>query len=250
MSLRRLPLAALVLCACAPEAPVAVRSDEPAVYVVLTRDPLAPADPYFPDDARLTAVVATTGVPWEFEFRDAERFEMRRASDGRRFAWVAVPTARGGGFAGRGAVPYRGNYALEEEATDSGLGRRDLQAGERYLLTIDTEGRTITGTAVIPEQPRPVVVRRSPATVIAWPRAAGAALYLVTYGHVQWQPASADTSHVLPRLEGPQPLEVRVMAVDANWAAFFRDPSLTAAGIAGGNGLFGATAEARLQLGP
>lgn len=250
MRLRALAFTAVLLCGCAPDAPVAPRSDEPMVYVVLTRDSLVAADPYFPDDVRLTAVVATTGVPWEFEFRVAEQFEMRRASDGRRFAWVAAPTAPGGAHLDRGAMPYRGNYALEEHATDEGLGRGDLQPGERYLLTIETGGRTLTGETVLPERPSPVVVQRSPAIVIAWPRTAGAAMYLVSYGYLQWQPAGTDTSYVLPRLEGPQPAEVRVMAVDENWAAFFRDPALTSSGITGGNGLFGATAEARLMLSP
>lgn len=250
MTRRWIGLAATLLAGCGTDDVVVPRSDEPAVYLVLTRDSLVPADPSNIDDARLTAVVATTGVPWAFEFRQAESFVMRRASDGSAFAWSPLAATGPMDLTRPYAMPLRGNYVLEETPTAAGLGRRDLRPGVRYTLSVSTGGRVITGQAVLPDRPQPVFVDHPTQPMVSWPRAAGAAMYVVSYGYRVWDRASADTFYVLPRLEGSQPTHVRVMAVDENWAAFYRDQTLMSAGITGGNGLFGATAEGVVAVSP
>jgi hypothetical protein len=198
----------------------------------------------------LRAVLATTATPVRVEYRSADAFVMRRASDGALFDWREDATAS--------AVytPFGGNFVLAESASTVGLGRNALTPGETYTLEVRSIGRTITGRTTIPARPQPVVIERPDRTrVVEWPRVATAAMYLVdTESELrEFQHEIVDTFFVLPddRPETPGvPQRFRITAVDSNWFRFMRDSSTVAAGLEGAYGLFGAMSRTVTNLPP
>jgi hypothetical protein len=218
-------------------------TNEPMVYLVLTPDSLTGLQ------MELRAVLATTATPVRVEYRSADSFIMRRASDGALFDWREDATAS--------AVytPFGGNFVLAESASTLGLGRDALTPGETYTLTISSLGRTITGRATIPARPQPVVIEGPDRRVVEWPRAAAAAMYLVETDSElrELQHVIVDTFFVLPddRPETPGvPQRFRITAVDSNWFRFMRDTSTVSAGLEGAYGLFGATSRTVIDLPP
>lgn len=207
---------------CSSDRGLVVRTNEPMLYVSLSRHGMGP------QDTIVAAVLGTTGVPTRFEYRDAEQFEMRRLSDGRRFAWVKQDldsTARSR------YLPAHPNFVLASAATPLGLGREDLSPGERYELQIVSKGRTIDGWTTIPGVPEPIVREQDGAIVVAWPPVTAAAAYIV-YGKI-----SQDTFYVLGRPGESIPEAIAVTAIDTNYFRFASDPAVTAAGLSGAFGL-------------
>lgn len=226
------------LLACDPEAPLVRRTDEPVVVVVLSREPVTPFD------TMLGALLATAATPARHEYRAASRFEMRRAADGARLDWRDASTlpARPPSYDPRfgGA-----NWFIASPPAAGMLGRYDLTPG-RYDLEIESEGRVITGSAVVPEAPRPLVVSRDGQWVVEWPRASGAAIYYV------WNPFTGDLSSGFTRdtllVLAPDTARTAVdslvvLAYDENWAAYMLDRAATRAGLQGAYGVFGASAQ-------
>jgi hypothetical protein len=235
--------------ACGDARALSPRTDEPMLYVVLTPDSLVAPE------TLLTALLATTATPEHVEFRSAEQFVMRRAVDGAVFDWHGVPPDDIGPDGRPRYVPLGGNYALSEQATSNGLGRADLRPGETYLLDVSTGGRLLLGSTTIPERPAPAIQDGGATRTVVWPRAKGAAMYLLqidtdTYRDV----VVTDTSYVLREDLAPASVpeipHFRITAVDSNWARYMSDSSVAAAGISGGYGLVGAMVSAEIPIPP
>jgi hypothetical protein len=238
---RLLAFAALAtVCACHAEVPVAVTTDVPMVYLLLTPDSL---DGLFPE---LRAVVANIGGPGlvPIDYLTADRFTMRRKSDGIAFNWYAVPAM--GIYA-----PSGGNYALAESASAAGLGRTDLAAGETYTLEIPVGDSVITGEATIPEHPQPRLVELTDgAQMVVWPAAGAAAGYqLHVISPEEYVPFTADTFYLLRGVFPVGPgSRIVLTAMDSNWARYFRDNTAKSAGLTGAYGVFGAMSRTTLIL--
>lgn len=235
---------AIALLACAGEGPFTVHAEEPMLVLILSPDSQSAIT------SQLRALLTTTGTPFEVEFRSAERFEMRRASDGAVFDWqeTAVPAGQ--------FTPSAGNFVLAESASTRGLGRVDLRAGERYTLDVLTVGRSIVGETSIPMRPRPQLVERSDGTrMVEWPRDARVGGYAV-FAETDDGPerVTKDTFYVLREdvrrgLLPPSP-KVRITAMDPNWYRYLSDSTARVAGIEGARGVFGAKSTAEIDVPP
>jgi hypothetical protein len=229
------------------EQPLVVRTDEPMLLVVLTPDTLSEAD------TLVAALLGTTGTPLSFEYRVAEHFSMRRASDDAPFVWREIDI-RGGD--GPSYFPRGPNYGLAPAASAAGLGRADLVPGETYALEVATSGRVITGSTTIPARPRLVVRQRTDGRrVVEWQRDPGVGLYVVNADtdRVPNQ-ETADTFFVL-RDDMPDDLlpaqpRFRITASDTSRARYLVKPEVTSAGLVGAYGLFGAMIGASIDLPP
>jgi hypothetical protein len=230
--------AAVVLCACHPDAPLVVRTDTPMVYLILTPDSLESPIP------ELRALVANTGTPMSLEYVTPDRFTMRRKFDGSSFDWQAT-TPIGTD------TPFGGNYALAESASVAGLGRRDLKAGQTYTLEIALGDRVIIGQATIPEHPRPrLVVLTNGSRMVVWPKVAAAAAYgLEIDTDIAHTQTTADTFYLLHDdfPAGPES-RIVVTAMDSNWARYRGDSTATREGLTGAYGVFGAMSRTALAL--
>jgi hypothetical protein len=192
------------------------------------------------------AFLFTSGSPAEpARFRCAERFRMRRVSDGAEFGWRSIfCTGETGGYPG---VSFNdANYFLPDTATAQGLGAQSLRPGEAYEIQIETGGRVLRGRAGIPAPFTVSLTGHDGRRVLAWPRVAGAAGYQIKLPNDELV-TQADTSYTLPsEASGGSRIEVR--ALDANLWEYANNPRVARAGIDTGYGLFGAISTARLTL--
>lgn len=239
----------LALSACEPSAPLARRTSEPILTLVLTPDTLVPPD------SQITALLATTGTPLLAEYRVAEQFRMTRVRDGAMFDWRLLPTRKGPPELLRGSVPFGGNYGLAEEPRSGLLGRRDLLPGDSYELDVASGGRIIRGAVTIPARPQLVLIATSGTRRVLWPRVPGAELYVLSIEtDVLGSVTTRDTQYVLREDREPSgpasPAFVRVTALDPNWARFMSDSSITSAGVTGAYGVFGAVTTASIMIPP
>ena len=227
---------------CAPESPIIVRTDEPMVYVILTPDSLISPLP------ELHGLLANTGTPVTVEYLTADRFVMRRVSDGAIFDWQLDTSPQ------PSSVPFGGNYVLAESANSRGLGRRDLEAGERYTLEVSISDRTITGRVTIPSHPAPhLVVKSNGVRVVEWPRIAAAGEYrLDIESEFPRNYATRDTFFVLkdapPGGQWPAHPQFSITAIDTNWYRYSRDNTAVRAGVQGGFGVFGAMSASSIEI--
>ncbi|MDP9347857.1 MAG: hypothetical protein M3P24_01725 [Gemmatimonadota bacterium] len=234
--------AGALLMGCAGDAVLVPKSEEPFLYLVLNqRTPN--------EHMNLVgqfAFLLTSGSPAEPpRFRCAERFRMRRASDGAEFGWRGIQcSGETGGYPG---VSFNdANYFLPDTATAQGLGAQSLRPGEAYEIQIETGGRVLRGRAGIPAPFTVSLGERDGRRVLAWPKVAGAAGYQIKLpdDELVTQP---DTSYTLPS-EASRGSRIEVRALDANLWEYANNARVARAGIDTGYGLFGAITTARLTL--
>jgi hypothetical protein len=230
--------------------------ETPSVAVLITPElpPLSPfplgAPP--PPDSGLYATLVTTGTPVESPYLRAERFEMRRVSDGARFAWRPFPTERDVvGFFPEGL----GNYFLPPSPNAQGLGSDSIAAGAAYELIVESGAYRITGRTLIPGRVEFTRATTDGDSIVRWHRTAGAAAYVFSgeFSGELW--LIADTAAVLRRRTAfpgePTRREfLRVFALDSNRAAMRSDFRVSRAGISGGWGFFGSFTWADVELAP
>lgn len=236
-------VAALFTAACASEEPLVPASDAPFLYLVLNER--VPAD-YDSLHGRRLAPLLTVASPLEpMPYRTAQRFEMRRASDGRRFDWRAYAgLVENPGTEESIDVGY-GNYHRPDSATAAGLGAADLRPGETYALETETEGVVIRGAATIPAEFAATVEVRDGRRIVTWPRVPGAGGYLVGACPYPLEP-QRDAVYAVPRDAAAGP--PFITAVDANLYRFRTDEDAGRAGIDAGYGVFGAISVASVEL--
>jgi hypothetical protein len=236
-----LPLLAIIgLLACEGDPALPV-SDEPLLYLVLNQRTTAALPP------GQYAFLLTAGSVLEPTYRAAERFEMRRRSDGALFAW------RHTGKSGTAPADYAGlgmihaNYYLPDATSPEGLGAAAIVPGETYDLRIETAGRVLQGTVTTPAR-FTISVEQGSRERVAWPRVPGAVGYSVEAEGLTSPAIQTDTSFSIPAGPGG-PVTVVVHALDPHLYAFQSDERLGRAGIDDGYGLYGAITTSRTTLG-
>lgn len=231
-----LVLAGAIGCAGDPVGP----RGAPVLYVLLN-----PSAPPASVDAR-RAYVLRTRTAALLEYAEAERFEMRRASDGARFDWRSL------GLRGATPDPNRlpldeANYELPERGGARGLGFADLEAGESYTLEVRLGGTTVRGAVRAPDSFDLRLEAIGDSGLLAsWPRVMGAEGYFVRSG--RGTAYTRDTSFRFDRRAVPGE-RVTVQALDPNAWRYLRADSVLRAGLDAGMGLFGALSEATAALG-
>lgn len=230
--------------ACGRDLPTFPQNADPLFYLALSATP--------PDSAPIRALLVTVGTPVRSEYRDAERFEMRRVRDGMRFAWRHLPVSGTApiGFLGTLRDSIAANFVLDDQAGTGTLGRPDVVAGETYTIDIVTLGVPMHGQTTLPEQVVPMLDTVAGEPVVHWPPVVNAAGYTVLSSlSTGVNIVTTDTIVTLP-----QPIfltdsieTIRVVALDANLFEFLNDPVAARAGIEAGFGVFGAFSEARVN---
>jgi hypothetical protein len=247
-SRRSVCVAALAISGCDAAAPVPQFDDAPMVALLLTPGPpprLGSAEP----DSGLYAALLSTGTPVRSPYLRAERFAMRRVSDGALFAWrpTAPPAEAVGVFS-----LVVGNYFLPRLSDPSGLGSDSLAPGEVYELVIEAGRHRIVGRTRMPGPIDFVREATDGDSIVRWRRVPGAAGYGVeAESFIYAGPLITDTAavvHLRPPFPGEPPRTVRIFAVDSNYAAFQGDFRVSQAGITGGWGVFGSYTWADAQV--
>ena len=247
-SLARLGLAlasAAVSGACSWDEPLVPTSDAPFLYLVLNQRSSSYYGSVEPQQLALLLTVASPLEP--MPYRSAERFEMRRASDGRRFGWQALPVGSIDPGTAESVGLHMGNYHLPDSATTAGLGAADLRPGESYELEIETEGVVVRGKVTIPAAFTAKVEVRDGRRIATWPSVPGAGGYLVGAYPYSREP-QCDTFYVVPADSPPGPMTIT--AVDPNLYRYLTDENLGRSGIDAGYGVFGAISVAWVDLPP
>ena len=245
-------VAIVVATACEAAAPVPDFDETPTLALLITPNPEPPCCGERPDTG-LYAALVTTGSPLRTPYVQADRFEMRRLSDGARFGWRPVdpPVEVIGAI---GAFGSTGNYFLPQRSDGSGLGTDSIAPGEVYQIVVEVGAHRVVGRTRVPG---PVEFVREPTdgdTIVRWRRVPGAATYTVggQFFLTEVLPIT-DTSFVfrqfaaLPDQPLP-PMTVRIFALDTNYAAFTGDVRAGRAGITGAWGVFGSYTWAETQL--
>jgi hypothetical protein len=216
--------------------------ETPTIAVLITRGPPPPTFGSSPVDSGLYGHLVITGTPVQSPFLRAERFEMRRVSDGASFAWRAVDPPRD-------VVPTVGpeeigNYFLPRSSNASGLGSDSIAEGEQYDLIAEAGPHQIAGRTRMPGKVEFVRDPTDGDTIIRWRRTPGSAGYMINLFPLLMK-AAEDTLiviHWTPPSPGepalPPPV-VRVFALDSNYAAFAGRGRVERAGITGAWGVFG-----------
>jgi hypothetical protein len=236
---------------CDATGPVPDFDETPTVALLITPVPPVPLD------SGLFATLVTTGTPIRSPYLRAERFEMRRLSDGARFDWRAVDTPTD-------AVPVlrplaRGNYFLPRRSGTGGLGSDSIVEGAVYELVAQAGPHQIVGRTRVPGK---IEFVREPAdgdSIVRWRRDPNAARYAAEYAFDGYLLLASieDTAIVVRRapafpgqLEPMTPTRViaRVIALDSNYAAFRSDVRVERAGITGAWGVFGSFTWAHATL--
>jgi hypothetical protein len=236
------------LLGCRTDLPMTPASNVPFVFVVLTSSHIAIGGGPEPDSS-IIGLLLTVGTPFASPFRTAERFEMRRSSDGAFFGWAArTPSSAMAPVDLRGISVSEGNYVLERAGTAAGLGADSIAPLDSYTLTIDTQGSLVTGRTTVPGLPQPRLVIDGTRRFVVFPRVAGAAGYIEdadTEREVFGPFLSTDTVLELRFARQPIPPnpEFRVIALDTNAFRYLSDTTRASAGLVGALGLFGAASK-------
>lgn len=251
---RRLPggkallLGTLVSCliggpACA-DAPLVPENRRPFLYLVLNHT--AKIEERTVQPAFLLTMIRADSIV----YRGAERFAMRRLSDGATFEWTSQRAPGPVDVVDFGFLSARlgeANWHLADSATSDGLGRASLEPGQTYELVIETGGEVIRGRATIPDSFGVSVIQKDSARVAVWPSVDGAAGYAVDApgagDSLPLYRSPSDTTYEL----SPADTAVSVRAVGPNVYRYDTDPEARRAGIEGGFGVFGAIREARWE---
>ena len=235
---------------CANDGSLTPESQAPFVFVILTSTQAAIGGPSQPDSS-IVGLLLTIGSPISSPFRKADRFEMRRATDGALFDWIERTPSSVTGADFRGIAASDGNYQLKHATTTTGLGSDSIKPLESYTLTIDTQGSQLTGLTTVPAIPQPRIVVDGTRRFILFGPVNGAAGYIVSLGSFSTGLLTPDTVLEM-RSGGLNPLppnsEFRVIALDTNAFRYLSDTTRGSAGLVGGLGLFGAASAARITL--
>jgi len=225
-------------------APLVPESRRPFLYLVLNHTVKLEERTVQP--AFLLTVVRADSIVYS----GADRFEMRRLSDGATFGWTPQQAPGPVDIGDFGLISARlseANWLLADSVTEAGLGRTSLAPGDTYELVIETGGEVIRGRATIPDSFGVSVIRRDSARVAVWPSVDGAAGYAVDApGAGDTLPlyrSPTDTTYEL----APSDTSVSVRAVGPNVYSYDTGPEVGRAGIEGGLGVFGAVQEARWE---
>lgn len=219
--------------------PIVPETRRPFLYLVLNQTVERDGEPVQP--AFLLTILRADSVV----HRGAERFEMRRLSDGAPFDWgterTDVPLAFGSAAPGLRTA----NWLLADSSTGAGLGRPSLEPGQTYELVIETGGEEIRGQATIPDTFSVSVVERDGGRTAVWPTVEGAAAYSVDAAGAgePFHTLQRDTTFVL----ADSATALSVIAVGPNTHRFITDETARRAGVEGGLGVFGAILEARWE---
>lgn len=208
---------------------------QPFVYLVLNHTMAPAGEPIQP------AFVLTVWRADSVSYLSAERFEMRRASDGALFDWrnESLFSADPSFDLGQAVRPSRANYLLADSATDRGLGFRDLAPGTTYELLVDTGEEVIRSRATIPDTFR---VAFPGGRRIAWSRSDGAGGYRLQLTADETF-FTRDTSFTVP--DGVSPELVRLHALGPHVFAYLTDDDRRRAGLDVGTGVSGGIIEAQ-----
>lgn len=246
---------ALVGAACNAAAPVPEFDETPMIALLITSEP--PSRPQPPSgaigaDSGLYATLLTTGTPLRSPYLRADRFEMRRVSDGARYAWRPIDP-------GREAFPVHSlaapNYFLPRRDNADGLGSDSIAPGGVYELVAEAGPHRIIGRTRVPGRIEFVRAPTDGDSIVRWRRTPGAAGYAVgpEFFFFGLQPPLQDTV-VVVRQPPPAPgqpaqrIMIRVFALDSNYAVFRSDFRASRAGITGGWGVFGSFTWADTEL--
>jgi hypothetical protein len=251
---RALSLVAMVVAtACEAAAPVPDFDETPTLALLITPHPEPPCCDQQADTG-LYAALVTTGSPLRTPYVHADRFEMRRLSDGARFAWRPVdPPVEVIGATG--AFGSSGNYFLPQQSDASGLGTDSIAPGEVYEIVVEVGAYRVMGRTRVPG---PVEFVREPTdgdTIVRWRRVPGAATYTIGGQFFLTDLfQTTDTTFVFHRSGPPgeqqPPITVRIFALDSNYAAFTGDVRASRAGVTEGWGVFGSYTWAETQVPP
>lgn len=242
--------------ACDASAPLIGSSDEPGLYLVLSREPDTDAPLGAPTDSALFALLVTSGRATAAAYRAAQQFTFTRRADGAQFAWVDVPRSGTAQLANGGlSQSAAGNLRLPWVGSGGRLGRDSLQPGARYDLELTSEGRLIAGSATLPGVPTLTVERTGATTTMHWAKSVGAAGYWVI---VDTDDPGAfitsDTSYALRRDRAaggvPAVPRFRVIAVDTNLLAMVVDSTRRQSGLSGAFGVFGGVSSDAVNIPP
>lgn len=218
--------------------PVLPETRRPFVYLVLNQTVERDGERVQP--AFLLTILRADSVV----HRGAERFEMRRLSDGARFDWREERDVQLGFDIA--APPLRtANWLLADSATGAGLGRPSLEPGQTYELVVETGGEVIRGRATIPDTFSVSVVERGGGQLAVWPTVDGAAAYSVDAVGAggPFHTLQTDTTFLL----ADSATALSVIAVGPATHRFMTDEEVRRAGVVGGLGVFGAILEARWE---
>lgn len=223
--------------ACAGDSVVVPASDAPFLYLVLNQQSISNYDSIF--EPHQLALLLTTGPTLEpSSYRAATRFDMRRMSDGVRFDWRVYPNLTVEPGTSTSVQLLYANYHLPDSSGLEPLGADSLLPGETYTLEIDTEGVTIHGQVIIPEDFTVSLKVRDGERIAYWPRVRGAVGYFVgAYPYAR--ELQTDTSYAIPA-DAPGGHPLNVTAVDPNLYRYITDDKVGRAGIDRGFGVFGA----------
>ncbi|HEX7091865.1 MAG TPA: hypothetical protein VF192_17235 [Longimicrobiales bacterium] len=235
----------LLMVGCGTADIIAPESDEPFLYLVLGWP--SSQSYYGPVGITQPALLLTAGSPIESpRYRLAQRFEMRRASDGAPFDWRAYSNLIDEPGTSSSIGLDKANYYLPEESSGNGLAYRDLEPGETYELEIETEGVVLRGRATMPESFTVHVLVQDGHRIAVWPRVRGAGGYIVVAypypGELQ-----ADTTYVIPA-DVPAGTGLGVRALDENLYRYLADERVGRSGIDRGYGVFGAVVSASVTV--
>lgn len=235
--------AAVLASACRGDVIVVPVSEEPFLYLVLNERTVDRSTAE--GRAGQHALLLTSGSPAQpAHYRLAERFEMRRASDGAAFAWRVRPLTGDVGSFPAVSLDHP-NLALPAAAPPA-LGADDVAPGETYELRVETGGRVIRGRVAVPARFAATVTERDGRRLAVWPRVPGAAGYRITPGDGPLR-IQADTTFAIPD-DLPVGSELRIDALDPGLYTFLTDDRTGRAGIDAGYGVFGAVTSATLRL--
>jgi hypothetical protein len=217
-------------------------SDEPFFYLVLNERSLSEYSGEFTQHALLL----TTGSPLESpDYRIAERFEMRRLTDGASFDWQPYAEARGQ-TGTKDAISLQGaNYHLPLVSTPRGLGVDSLAPGERYEIEIASRGHLIRGKTTIPAAFVARFVAVGEAMHVIWPQVQGAVGYSLTFSSgtvvlqqdTTFRPESTDRGGTLV-----------IRALDENLYRYMAERDLSRSGITGSYGVIGASSASMITI--
>lgn len=226
-------------------------SSDPFLYVVISPTPI-PRGGSPPSDSAVYALLLTTGSSVRSEPRTAESFVMRRAGDGAVFPWSSTSVPSESLTAGhRGIAFYQGgNYVMAERSSATTAGRVDLKALDTLLLEISTLGVSIRGRTIVPEAPMLTLSDDGGRKVVWWPRARGAAGYMVGAGFSYVSTDTVVDVTPLPGFELDSAASLTIAALDTNVFLFVTDSARASAGLSGAFGLFGAVNSSTIKLLP
>lgn len=200
-------------------------------------------------DTALYAFLLETGTPINSPYITADRFEMRRTSDGALLDWRPNTPAKPYVGLTRALLTEDGNYVLPLHGAAGRLGRIDLVPGDQYELFVDVGAVAIRGTASIPAVPQAAFVDTNDALpVLSWKPVPGVGGYSVTTQ--DFMPIFAFTRDTAFHFDGPihnmSGVGTIVRAYEPQAFSYLADPHVGRVGITGALGVFGAYASFRL----